>query len=57
MVVGAGCGPLVRITFRQTFLAKAHYAVEKNPNAVITLRHMAIGESTWNSRVTVVAAI
>ena len=58
MVVGAGRGPLVRASLSAAdFLGQSVrvYAVEKNPNAVITLRHMAIGESTWKGRVTVVA--
>jgi protein arginine N-methyltransferase 5 len=43
MVVGAGRGPLVKTSLRAAEDAKREvrvYAVEKNPNAVITLRNM-----------------
>ncbi len=58
MVVGAGRGPLVR---RSLLAADALglpvrvYAVEKNPNAVITLRALALEDPLWRGRVTVVA--
>ncbi len=58
MVVGAGRGPLVRASLSAADSLGQPvrvYAVEKNPNAVITLRHMAIGEAEWRDRVTVVA--
>ncbi|BFZ13310.1 hypothetical protein BsWGS_16351 [Bradybaena similaris] len=57
MVVGAGRGPLVRAS-----LAAAHeagckvrklYAVEKNPNAVITLENLK--EEEWGDKVEVVS--
>lgn len=43
MVVGAGRGPLVRAALQaanRVGCALRVYAVEKNPNAVITLQHM-----------------
>ncbi|GAQ92994.1 Skb1 methyltransferase [Klebsormidium nitens] len=57
MVVGAGRGPLVRAS-----LAAAHetqrrvrvYAVEKNPNAVVTLHHLVALEG-WQDSVTIVS--
>lgn len=59
MVVGAGRGPLVRASLAAADAAGAPvrvYAVEKNPNAVVTLQHAAAGERAWLGRVTVVAA-
>jgi protein arginine N-methyltransferase 5 len=58
MVVGAGRGPLVRASLSAADSLGQPvrvYAVEKNPNAVITLRHMALGEAAWRDRVTVIA--
>ncbi|XP_065187901.1 protein arginine N-methyltransferase 5-like [Sycon ciliatum] len=56
MVVGAGRGPLVRQSLeaanRAQRLVKV-YAVEKNPNAVVTLR--TFKEEEWHDRVTVVS--
>lgn len=58
MVVGAGRGPLVRCALRAAeSLGKTLrvYAVEKNPNALVTLRNACRGE--WKGRgVTVVGA-
>jgi len=56
MVVGAGRGPLVRASLAAAARAEREvrvYAVEKNPNAVVTLRNMVRIEG-W-SNVTVVA--
>ena len=47
MVVGAGRGPLVASSLRAAKRAGRRvriYAVEKNPNAVVTLQHRAISE-------------
>ena len=55
MVVGAGRGPLVKASLRASDAAGRKikvYAVEKNPNAVITLRNLRANE--WGDRVTVV---
>jgi protein arginine N-methyltransferase 5 len=57
MVVGAGRGPLVRASLRAAENARAKlrvYAVEKNPNAVITLRNMRETHK-WGDRVTIVS--
>ncbi|KAJ0392855.1 hypothetical protein ATCC90586_004138 [Pythium insidiosum] len=57
MVVGAGRGPLVRCALRASVTAQRRtrlYAVEKNPNAVITLRNLKISEK-WDN-VTVIAS-
>ena len=57
MVVGAGRGPLVNATLRASKAAKVPvkvYAVEKNPNAVITLRAMK-RQCDWGP-VTIVSA-
>ncbi|KAG9406093.1 Protein arginine N-methyltransferase 5 [Aphanomyces cochlioides] len=57
MVVGAGRGPLVRCVLRAAEKANRTirmYAVEKNPNAVITLRNMKISEK-WDN-VTIVSS-
>ncbi|TPX34482.1 hypothetical protein SmJEL517_g02820 [Synchytrium microbalum] len=55
MVVGAGRGPLVTRALNAARAAKRNvhvYAVEKNPNAMVTLR---VKEQTeWNGQVTVV---
>eukprot|EP00455_Lapot_gusevi_P049550 TRINITY_DN7042_c0_g1_i2.p1 TRINITY_DN7042_c0_g1~~TRINITY_DN7042_c0_g1_i2.p1 ORF type:complete len:646 (+),score=142.20 TRINITY_DN7042_c0_g1_i2:62-1939(+) len=56
MVVGAGRGPLVRASLKAAHTAKRQvrvYAVEKNPNAVVTLRNLK--NSIWGDRVTVVS--
>ena len=56
--VGAGRGPLVRASLRAAHSAKRTirvYAVEKNPNAVITLRNMVKTER-WEGIVTVVSS-
>jgi len=56
MVVGAGRGPLVRASLRaatQASRAVRLFAVEKNPNAVVTLRNMVVAEQWAN--VTVVS--
>ena len=55
MVVGAGRGPLVQASLRAADAAGrvvTVFAVEKNPNAIITLRNLR--ESDWGDRVTVV---
>lgn len=57
MVVGAGRGPLVRASFNAAKEAKRRvkmYAVEKNPNAIVTLEMLNIEE--WNNSVTVVSS-
>ena len=57
MVVGAGRGPLVRASLRASDRCGRPlrvYAVEKNPNAVITLQSLVESEG-WGDRVTVIA--
>ncbi|KAJ8542692.1 hypothetical protein ON010_g12121 [Phytophthora cinnamomi] len=57
MVVGAGRGPLVRCALRAATIANRKtrmFAVEKNPNAVITLRNLKISEK-WDN-VTIIAS-
>jgi len=52
MVVGAGRGPLVRaaLTAAQTAQRRVRvYAVEKNPNAVVTLQQQKI--ELWGDQV------
>lgn len=47
MVVGAGRGPLVRASLKaaeSTGRKLQVYAVEKNPNAVVTLQNLVISE-------------
>eukprot|EP00802_Teleaulax_amphioxeia_P009695 Tamp_09716.p1 GENE.Tamp_09716~~Tamp_09716.p1 ORF type:complete len:607 (+),score=96.89 Tamp_09716:138-1958(+) len=56
MVVGAGRGPLVRASLRASErcgIAVFVYALDKNPNAVVTLRNMRITEN-WLDKVEVV---
>jgi len=56
MVVGAGRGPLVRASLRASErcgVAIFVYALDKNPNAVVTLRNMRITEN-WLDKVEVV---
>lgn len=56
MVVGAGRGPLVQASLRASASAKRRvkvFAVEKNPNAIITLRNLHVDER-WGDRVTIV---
>jgi len=57
MVVGAGRGPLVRASLAAAKEAgvklRRVFAVEKNPNAVITLKNMA--DEEWEGRVEVVS--
>jgi len=58
MVVGAGRGPLVRASLQaaeETGRKLKVYAVEKNPNAVITL-HSLIKLEGWESMVTVISS-
>ncbi|EEH58924.1 uncharacterized protein MICPUCDRAFT_45363 [Micromonas pusilla CCMP1545] len=58
MVVGAGRGPLVRASLRASDRCGRKmkvYAVEKNPNAVITLQSLVESEG-WEDRVTIVAS-
>eukprot|EP00468_Gymnochlora_sp_CCMP2014_P012145 CAMPEP_0167745882 /NCGR_PEP_ID=MMETSP0110_2-20121227/3397_1 /TAXON_ID=629695 /ORGANISM="Gymnochlora sp., Strain CCMP2014" /LENGTH=575 /DNA_ID=CAMNT_0007630571 /DNA_START=552 /DNA_END=2277 /DNA_ORIENTATION=- len=57
VVVGAGRGPLVRCALRAGEKAEKKlrvYAVEKNPNAMITLQNAKLNE--WGDKVTVVHA-
>ena len=57
IVVGAGRGPLVRCALRAASVANRKtqmFAVEKNANAVITLRNLKISEK-WDN-VTIVAS-
>lgn len=57
MVVGAGRGPLVRATLNASHSAQVPvkvYAVEKNPNAVLTLQ--ALQKEMWMDKVTVVSS-
>jgi protein arginine N-methyltransferase 5 len=59
MVVGAGRGPLVRASFRAAKAANRRlrvYAVEKNPNAVVTLMAQRAASPEWRECVTVVSA-
>ncbi|XP_057516470.1 protein arginine N-methyltransferase 1.5 isoform X2 [Amaranthus tricolor] len=58
MVVGAGRGPLVRASLeaaRETSRRLKVYAVEKNPNAVITL-HSLLKLEGWENIVTVISS-
>ena len=60
MVVGAGRGPLVRASLRAADRCDPPrrlrvFAVEKNPNAVVTLQSLVESEG-WGDRVTVVAS-
>ncbi len=58
MVVGAGRGPLIRCSLRAAVAANRNikvYAVEKNINAVITLRNMALSEG-WGGRVEIISS-
>ena len=58
MVVGAGRGPLVRASLRASERSGRRlrvFAVEKNPNAIITLQSLVESEG-WGDRVTVVAS-
>lgn len=57
MVLGAGRGPLVNASLRAAKQAERRirlYAVEKNPNAVVTLENWQFEE--WGSQVTVVSS-
>ncbi|KAI5656709.1 hypothetical protein M9H77_25502 [Catharanthus roseus] len=57
MVVGAGRGPLVRASLQaaeETGRKLRVYAVEKNPNAVVTL-HSLVKLEGWEKMVTIVA--
>jgi len=56
MVVGAGRGPLVRASMRAAAEAQVKakiYAVEKNPNAVMTLHSMKVALK-WGDQVTII---
>lgn len=58
MVVGAGRGPLVRASLQaaeETDRKLKIYAVEKNPNAVVTL-HSLIKLEGWESHVTIISS-
>lgn len=58
MVVGAGRGPLVRRALAAAKAAKRMikvYAVEKNPNAVVTLQ--AQQDEDWGDQVLVLASV
>ncbi|XP_057333940.1 protein arginine N-methyltransferase 5 [Microplitis mediator] len=57
MVVGAGRGPLIRATLNAADMAKVQvkvYAVEKNPNAILTLH--ALKNDIFGDRVTIVSS-
>lgn len=57
MVVGAGRGPLVRASFAASQACGRRikvYAVEKNPNAVVTL--LTLKQEEWGDKVTVVSS-
>lgn len=57
MVVGAGRGPLVRVSLQaaeETGRKLKVYAVEKNPNAVVTL-HSLVKLEGWENIVTIVS--
>lgn len=57
MVVGAGRGPLVRASFnaaKDACRKVKMYAVEKNPNAIVTLE--TLNKEEWNNSVTVVSS-
>ncbi|EGC38677.1 hypothetical protein DICPUDRAFT_28207 [Dictyostelium purpureum] len=56
MVVGAGRGPLVKCSINASIEAKKKvkvFAVEKNPNAIVTLRNRVILEG-WEDLVTII---
>lgn len=59
MVVGAGRGPLVTASLiaakRARRLIKV-YAVEKNKNALVTLRNLAADDEMWRGQVTVISS-
>lgn len=58
MVVGAGRGPLVRASLQaaeETGRKLKVYAIEKNPNAVVTL-HSLLKLEGWESTVTIVSS-
>jgi protein arginine N-methyltransferase 5 len=58
MVVGAGRGPLVRASLQaaeETGRKLKVYAVEKNPNAIVTL-HSLVKLEGWENRVTIVSS-
>ncbi|KAL4443757.1 hypothetical protein ABPG75_011494 [Micractinium tetrahymenae] len=58
MVVGAGRGPLVAASLRASLRAKRRirvYAVEKNPNAVVTLQNRVVSDG-WEGTVRIVPA-
>merc|ERR1711860_72733 len=57
MVLGAGRGPLVRASLKAAEMANRKikvYAVEKNPNAVVTL--LTQKEETWKDTVRVISS-
>jgi len=57
IVVGAGRGPLVRAALRASEATQRRirvFAVEKNPNAVITLQHQQL--ELWGDQVTVISS-
>lgn len=56
MVLGAGRGPLVTASLRAAVMANRKikvYAVEKNPNAVVTLENLKL--ESWGDQVTIVS--
>ncbi|EFN58275.1 hypothetical protein CHLNCDRAFT_142244 [Chlorella variabilis] len=58
MVVGAGRGPLVAASLRASVRARRKlrvFAVEKNPNAVVTLQNRVVADG-WQGTVTIVPA-
>jgi len=58
MVVGAGRGPLVLASLRASESAGRRvriFAVEKNPNAIVTLRNLHL-DLCWGKKVTIIAS-
>ena len=58
MVVGAGRGPLIQASLHaadELGRTVKMYAVEKNPNAVITLRHRVLSTPSWRDRVDIIS--
>eukprot|EP00241_Pyramimonas_parkeae_P004115 CAMPEP_0114238944 /NCGR_PEP_ID=MMETSP0058-20121206/8189_1 /TAXON_ID=36894 /ORGANISM="Pyramimonas parkeae, CCMP726" /LENGTH=666 /DNA_ID=CAMNT_0001351077 /DNA_START=112 /DNA_END=2109 /DNA_ORIENTATION=- len=59
MVVGAGRGPLVSASLRAAASSQRNiqvYAVEKNPNAVVTLQRHLATDPLWKDKVTLIHA-
>jgi protein arginine N-methyltransferase 5 len=52
MIVGAGRGPIVEAAMRAEARAKTHiklYALDKNPNALVTMRSKQLTNDRWKS--------